>query len=283
MTWFRAGGGGIPASIKNGMNAVLNKKFGTSGETYAPSDWPDDVNLLGKLPEKTVSGAIASFSDGSEDVPIKSLVCNVDANLTGVSSVGVVHTGKNLIDTSSSAWESGTINSSGNNASGSGTRTIGYFDVKGGGTFTLSGVIAPSVNSDFRVFFYDKNKDFISYQGYGTEFTIPSNAKYFRIRNISIEDISHMQIEYGSTATTYEAYHAETKTAQLGRTIYGGEVDVVQGTGTDENGNDFTFTATPINSFLGDNNLWADTGNISDCTYRADIDLALAQLSAQEA
>lgn len=70
MTWFRAGGGGIPASLKNGMNAVLNKKFGTSGQTYAPSDWPDDVNLLGKLPEKTVSGAIANITDGADDVPI---------------------------------------------------------------------------------------------------------------------------------------------------------------------------------------------------------------------
>ena len=69
MAWFRAGGAGISSSLKSAMNSVLNKKFGTS-TTYPPSDWPADVNLLGPLPEKTASGAIASFSDGADDVPI---------------------------------------------------------------------------------------------------------------------------------------------------------------------------------------------------------------------
>ena len=276
MAYFRCGGGGIPSSLKSGMNDVLNKKFGTS-TTYPPNTWPDNVNLLGPLPEKTASGAIASFSDGADDVPIKSCSITIASTLDGVSSVTVYQTGKNLVNNSASAWENGTINYQGNNASGSGQRTIGYFEVKGGGTFTLSGVIAPSDNSDLRVFFYDKNKDFISYQGYRAEFTIPANAHYFRIRNISIADISQMQIEYGSSSSAYEAYKSKTPiTVSLGRTVYGSSVDVVNGTGTDENGNDFTFTPTPINSFLGDNNIWCDSGD-SEVTYRADIALALGQ------
>ena len=80
MAYFRAGGGGIPASLKSGMNSVLNKKFGTS-TTYPPSDWPADVNLLGPLPVKTASGAIASFSDGADDVPVKS--CKVSFTPSG--------------------------------------------------------------------------------------------------------------------------------------------------------------------------------------------------------
>ena len=276
MAWFRAGGGGIPSSLKSDMNDVFNKKFGTTLQDYPPDEWPGTVNLMGPLPERTVSGSVVAFSDGADDVPLKSCAVTIAPTLDGVSSVGVIHTGKNLIDNSAAAWENGTINYLGNNASGSGIRTKGYFAVKGGGTFTLSGVVAPSDNSDFRVFFYDKNNVFISYQGYRAEFTIPENARYFRIRNISIEDISNMQIEYGSTATAYEPYiEPTTYTVNLGRTIHGGSVDVVQGTGTDENGNDFTFTAVPIISRLGDNTMWGD-GDLS-VTYRRDIDLALAQ------
>ena len=74
---------------------VIRKKDGTTA-LIDPADFDDRINLMGMLEEKTVSGAIASFSDGADDVPLKSLVCNVDANLSGVSSVGVVHTGKNL-------------------------------------------------------------------------------------------------------------------------------------------------------------------------------------------
>ena len=42
-------------------------------------------------------------------------------------------------------------------------------------------------------------------------------------------------VELGSTAHAYEPYQTPTQyTVSLGRTIYGGEVDIVNGTGTDE-------------------------------------------------
>lgn len=56
---------------------------------------------------------------------------------------------------------------------------------------------------------------------------------------------------------------SEDYTASLGRTIYGGSVDVVNGTGTDENGNDFTFSPVEINSRLGDNTMWSEQGDMS--------------------
>ena len=87
MTWFRVGGAGIPAALKNAMNAVLNKKFGTSGQNHPPNQWPDDVNLLGPLPEGTASGSVAVITDGADQVPIKTWNSNVDANVSGVSSV----------------------------------------------------------------------------------------------------------------------------------------------------------------------------------------------------
>lgn len=109
MAYFRCGGAGIPSSLKSGMNDVLNKKFGTS-TTYPPGEWPDDVNLLGPLPEKTVSGSIASFTDGADDVPLKSLIFGAEPiqasgtpspsnplPISGHTSLTGVHCGKNLL------------------------------------------------------------------------------------------------------------------------------------------------------------------------------------------
>jgi len=100
MTWFRVGGGGsgVPADLKADMNSVLNKKFGTSTD-YPPNDWPETVDLMGPLEEKTVSGSIASFSDGADDVPIKSLVANLPASLTPYESIEVIHAGGNILET----------------------------------------------------------------------------------------------------------------------------------------------------------------------------------------
>ena len=72
MAYFRCGGGGMPAGLQSGMDAVLNKKFGTS-TTYPASGWPDNVNLLGPLPIVISSKApIVSFADGADDVPVES-------------------------------------------------------------------------------------------------------------------------------------------------------------------------------------------------------------------
>lgn len=99
MTWFRVGGGsGVPADLKADMNSVLNKKFGTSTD-YPPNDWPETVDLMGPLEEKTVSGSIASFPDGADDVPIKSLVANLPASLTPYESIEVIHADGNILET----------------------------------------------------------------------------------------------------------------------------------------------------------------------------------------
>ena len=363
MAWYRCGGGGIPSSLKNGMNSVLNKKFGTS-TTYAPATWPDNVNLLGPLPEKTVSGAIASFSDGADDVPLKNCVCDF-VSLQGVSSVGVVHCGKNVWN---EQWEVGSIDGEGQDVPISTRfRTVGYIRVFEG----LRYFLVTTQTIGFR--WYKADKSFLSSTtpSKNAVFTVPSNACYLRFvcttSNTYNNDIS---INYPSTETEYNAYTGETHTASLGRTIYGGSVDVVQGTGTDgynkvaisdldwtydstyhrfissnitgmksaavrtlvvmaqgyetiadgraignvpdlaiynnnlerkvsihdsryttkeaflqAQGNieikfplatpeTFTFDAVPISSYYGNNNIWADAGDVS-CTYRADIDLAI--------
>lgn len=160
-------------------------------------------------------------------------------SLTGISQIVCTQTKKNLIDNSASAWEQGNINTSGNNSVGNEyVRTIDYYEIKGGANYEISGIATPSTASDFRLFFYDASKTFISYKNYGsTPRTTPENACYFRLRNIGTGDMTNLQIEYGSTATTYEAYETPTvTTVSLGRTIYGGQADVVNGTGKSTHG-----------------------------------------------
>lgn len=69
------------------------------------------------------------------------------------------------------------------------------------------------------IFFYDSNKSYISYVAAGTTFTTPSNCYYIKywIRRIDLGNIdlatfsqdSQLQIELGSTATTFEPYNED--------------------------------------------------------------------------
>ena len=81
--------GAIPLSTANAVGASLKKKMG-SLTGYAPVEWAETINKLGnKLPERTVSGAVCSFSDGADDVPIKTATFNIDPTLDGVSEINV--------------------------------------------------------------------------------------------------------------------------------------------------------------------------------------------------
>ena len=277
MTWYRVGPAGIPGSLKTDMDAVLNKKFGTS-TTYPPNTWPDNVNLLGPLPEKTASGAIAHIEDGADGVPLKNWLVTLPASLSGYSEVNGVKSDANLFN---EEWEIGGINDTTGlpNSDTNKIRSKTFSIIKGGTTCYVS------VPQPIRVLFYASDESFISETANirNNYFTVPSNCALFKIRGTVDYGTTYnndIMISYGSTATSYEAYSAPTThTASLGRTVYGGTADIVTGEGEDENGNAFTFTPiTPTpETALGVSNWWADEGD-SDVTYRADISLALQAL-----
>ena len=232
MTMFRVGPAGIPGSLKTDMNTVLNKKFGTTGQDYPPADWPADVNLMGPLPEKTiVSSPIADFSDGADDVPTKSLIVTIPPTLSGVSSVTETQTGRNILDASTVS---------------SGTGTIWYeYDngilFKAGVTYTFSAKI-PYNTGSIAIYGIDHSTQ-LAYAYIDN--TTPSKVIFTptvdtygcpRLYSVGLtaQDITEAQINIGSTVEAYTAYTAPTVyTASLGRTIHGGSVDVVNGTGTE--------------------------------------------------
>ena len=302
MAWYRCGGGGLPAGLQSDMDTVLNKKFSTS-TTYPPTDWPDTVNLMGPLPEKTASGAIAHITDGADGVPIKNWLVTLPASLDGYTEVNGYKGGKNFLpiavdypnytqtknDMTISVLANGKVKFNGTTTANTDFTFYSasipsepHLFVRNG-TYTFSNIGSASIKM---VVSGGNNNGFPyreiangSYTGNITDETKPFNYIIFRISsgvtllNVEIEPM----LEAGSTATAYEAYTAPTQyTASLGRTIYGGTADIVTGEGEDENGNAFTFTPIQADTELGVNNFWADEGD-SDVTYRADISLALAQ------
>ena len=276
--------GSILLSTANAIGATLNKKFNTS-RGFSPREWASAASKLEPLPERTASGAVANLTDGADGVPIKNWLVTLPASLDGVSSVGMVQSGKNLLNP---AYVE-------NNYHLNATTGLPYaFNGRiatttpvsvHGGTVTVS--FSTSVSNIYFMYSTFKNGTLIervTNKTSGDSINLQdADELYICIygsNNITTSDVSDIQIEVGSTATAYEAYEAPTQyTASLGRTIYGGTADIVTGEGEDENGNAFTFTPiTPApETALGVNNFWADEGD-SDVTYRADISLALQAL-----
>ena len=282
MAFYRCGGGGIPSSLKTDMNAVLNKKFGTSAD-YPPADWAPTVNLMGPLPEKTiVSSPIADFSDGADDVPTKSLVVTIAPTLSGVSAITETQTGRNLFNVADYSQ----IYTDRDGVDSYNYRYM-IIQLKPNTTYTVSqnsgeysGTPIILINNALPVgganyFDLRKASDTKTYTTDSTgQLYIGSVNSYDDVAYARLQ-VCNVQIEIGSTAHAYEPYTTPTQyTASLGRTIYGGEVDIVNGVGTDENGNDFTFDGQEIPTRLGYNAFWSDDGD-TEVTYRADINLAL--------
>lgn len=245
MAWYRAGGGGggVPASLKTDMNAVFNKKFGTSTD-YPPTAWPDTVNIMGPLPKGKASGAIAHITDGADDVPCASCEVTIEPTLTGVSSVSVVRQGKNLFDKNNPNEVDGYFTTTGFSTGNANAKTI-YIPIVGGITYTVSKTAGQKFQIATAEVIPTNNALFTDRQAGNTNtsltITASTNDKYLWAwvfldgtdSGTLSEMLASIQIEVGSTSSAYEAYNGTTYTASLGRTIYGGKVDIVNGTGTD--------------------------------------------------
>ena len=171
------------------------------------------------FPTDTASGAVASFTDGADDLPLKSLVIDINPvqDLHGQDAPYPAGGGKNLFN---------------------GTFLQGYWAYADGGWVNSNGWIAtdktpckPStsytVSADAKLtrwqgfVWYDANGNYISTdnlqsnENIGLTKTSPNNAYYlvFNIAGyptstdpISPSDVTHFQLEEGQTATSYAPY-----------------------------------------------------------------------------
>ena len=236
--------GGMPAGLQSDMDAVLNKKWGTS-TTYPPEDWPETVNLMGPLPERTLSGSVVAFADGADTVPLKKCEVTIPANLAGVSSVKVVHSGENLFDVSTVIAGNLNVNTGNVDTSQSASWRASDFILAKEGDYCLSWESPQSSYYQGKWCAYDENyarlegASMTAYSTYSKSFTAPAGTKFLRVgwaitASGNPAPKENIRLNAGNADLGYTAYKAPTtNTAALGRTVYGGTADVVNGTGTD--------------------------------------------------
>ena len=226
----------------------------------------DALNVLNdfiqsQLPVNTASGSLATFSTSLE-LPLVAMSADIVAQqasgtptpssplpISGVSSVSLTHTGKNLCPILASQ----TIN---------GVQVVASSD----GTLTFNRVSTSNLSSDFTINVSLPNEQYVisanntsippegsvrtntffrPYDGNGTSIAVRTfdtlNKTYSFTNSVSkimiridkdfneSNFVLKMQLEKGSTATAYEAYNGETKTIALGQTVYGGVLDAKSG------------------------------------------------------
>lgn len=213
-----------------------------------------DVYTLGLYPQMSVADtAVASFTDGADNIPVKSLTVDITPvqsgtgdpspenvrPISGWAGANVIRCGKNLLNISKS--EGGGIDASGVLTPGGYLwRTTEYISVEAGTTYTFSA----NTNMTLRLYYYDTNKNFIErVQNAGSAsltVTIPQGTRYIKwtiYDSTSTLDLAtvegfELQIENGSSASDYEAYKGTTYevdwTTEAG-TVYGGTLDVTNG------------------------------------------------------
>ena len=227
---------------KNGVDVPsTDPTYENNAKYYAEQSL---ANQYGAYIVKSASGEIASFSDGADDVPMKSLKVAIVPKqsgsgdpspsnvrpITGTSTANVFVTGINVWD---EVWEVGGI---GTNGADTGNvdriRSKNYIPVASGTSYCIRANAGGG-----RVCYYDASKTFISVDdgitfAPPTVFTTPSNCKYVRFctfANYGATYNNDISINYPATATAYEPYNGHTTPVPLGQTVYGGTVDVTTG------------------------------------------------------
>ena len=254
----------------------------------------DKSELYNLLPTDTASGSIANFTDGADNIPVKSLVAQIVAQqagsgdpspsnvrpIIGASSLSVTRSGKNLmpslfVGTRTNNGITYTVNADGTvSISGSvGThnnsiQNYGHI-ILPAGTYTLSGNpdnVSTSQRDTAMILCKDGYSGsvnvIVSLYSNSTQpkatFTLtePTDC-YLRLYCYPIagtypeNTMFKPMIEAGSIKTEFESCKQDTKTIDLGQTVYGGELDVKNGTATITYGI-YTFDGTET---------WADENN----------------------
>ena len=230
----------------------------TEGGTQITNIEQRGADVLSRIPyfapiiTDTAEGSIASFSDGADDYPMKSVVAEINPiqsgsgdpapdnvrPISGWSGVNANSTGVNIWD---EEWEVGNYNleTGEPNVYANAIRTKGYISVKPSTNY-YSFV---GNNSFLTRLFYDINKNYISYQSTRNgAFTTPANVHYMRFAtqgggaygNVYLNDIS---INYPSTITTYSPYTGQSYSIPFKDsegnpiTVYGGNMNITDGEG----------------------------------------------------
>ena len=199
-------------------------------------------DFLDSLIVDTASGAIASFPDGADNVPVKSLTVAVEPvqsgsgdpsptnvrPISGWTQAKATRTGVNVWD---EQWELGYYANGAKANSSINIRCKSPIPVCGN---TVYYVRYPDEHGA-RIQALDGDGAFISDLGYKSNatFTTPANCRYIVFYTNAVSSITtynhDISINYPSTDHDYHAGHVQPLTISLGQTVYGGTLDVTTG------------------------------------------------------
>lgn len=203
----------------------------------------------------TVSGDVVSFPDGADNIPVKSFTGSIIPlqsgsgdpapdnirPISGWTGADITRAGKNLFNAVLNRAiniSTGEVVTSANTEWVTDAICIG--DTK---DITLSIVDKGSMtNGSINLAKYDKNGGFLGYSNI-TYFSWPTTVfttnladdvatiRYFGYQRGGAQGITSakIQVEYGSTATAYEAYQGDTILLDFGQTVYGGSINATTG------------------------------------------------------
>ena len=200
----------------------------------------DDLGIMPASLSKTVSGSIAHFTDGADNIPVKSLVSQIVAvesgsgaksptnpyTISGFDSGVITRCGKNLV---SDKIARSTILTDGSIASPDNNHDMFLAEIKQGVTYTIKSDENTSPSRQFVGAFFTSKPTIgsVSYSGtrlddVSATFTAPITGWVaFRASH----DYAYAQCERGNEQTTYEAYNGNDYTFTFGQTVYGGNFD----------------------------------------------------------
>jgi hypothetical protein len=227
------------------------------GDALTAQETATEEALYTKAPviTDTASGAIASFPDGADGVPVKDLQVSIEAvqegsgdpspdnvrPITGWSEAKVTRTGKNLYSRELSEYNVPVFSTNGTSQSYPDV-AVWWIKVKPNTAYAVSGTTPSGQVFYIRWINCDENKGFISRPG-GTytspalplSFTTPSNCEWVQIA-INQYNVGYLnkndwlvQVEEGLNASDYEPYNGQTFTIDLDGTRYGCVLDVRRG------------------------------------------------------
>lgn len=242
------------------------------------------ANILKAFPTDTASGAVASFSDGADDIPLKSLIVNIDP----------------VQDTSSgdpspenicpiSGWTQIDVNHSGADMTNPTTITIDLGQtVYGGKLDVLSGELVidrAMVDLGTLTWGLDTGQShrFIAYNQVAAKptgnYSVAINAICSTYKNLTQNQLYSnnigvsIQSMNGKSVYVYDdAYDNATafKTAMTGQTLVYELATPIE----------IQLSANQLNSLYGVNNIWADSGD-TEVEYRADTKAYIAKKIAE--
>ena len=232
--------------IQEGIDMIKEQ----AAELINDEDGPvySSAKIYSMLPDKTESGAVASFSDAIPELPIVEGTFNIDANLDGVNKVTVSQSGADTseaeetdIDLSSTCY--------GGNVKTDGTITITYGHKEGIEVDTISSGTYPNIEIPTSML-------------PGLSQTVNSIVlmnKYEQISNTASPADKKFK-KRTSYITIYDSAFTDLETANaiLAELIITYELNASAEASTDP---------ITINTLTGENNIWCDTGDTS-ITYK---------------